>query len=101
MFLHYEWVDGVTMSDYDRFDRKIHRKDLRDRELSLREEIVWANHRYHVSYSAQNYGGRHARTVETKSFTSLQSAYDFLFELANKYAPQIVIDKISDNMKGI
>lgn len=101
MYLHYDWIHEEPSARRDVDDRTIYYNDKLKRALRLRKEIIGVNRQYHVSYSAQIVSGRHERSVDTRTFTSLNTATELLFELAQKYAPQIIIDKIKEDMKGI
>ena len=97
----YNWEDKVEKCYRDEWDNTRYYFEEPERSLTLREDIIGANHEYEVSFSAQILAGRHAKTVDTKSYELLDDAKDSLLELAKKYAPQDIIDKIEHDLGGI
>jgi hypothetical protein len=101
LLLRYKWSDWTKDYWRDDWDYE-HTADVPvAREIVLREEGTPAGRVYHVSYSAQLVSGRHARTVEAESFTSRETAFEFLLAQAQKYAPQNVSDAIHAELKAI
>ena len=93
MLIRHEWMKKFMVRDHRGGGDRLLEDRLR-RELTLREENVWSNLVYRVKYSAQINSGRHATMDINESFTSYETAVGFLLTLAEKYAPQEVIDEI-------
>lgn len=85
--LRYEWLGEVKRSYRDEWDNTVSYTDTPSRELVLRAETENGQPVYHVAYSAQLIAGRHARTVESKSFSGREEAMQWLQRLAQKHAP--------------
>jgi hypothetical protein len=101
MNFYYEWREVMQSSYRNSEDNTVYYNASPRRTLVLHDEIVDTTRRYHVSFRAQITAGRHAMKEYNESFTSLETTKDLLLKLVHEHgAPQDVIDKICNDLKG-